>query len=160
MRVYARQTHPDARRARHNYFFLRCSVARSYARDAPWLGISTAGKVKTQKWHASCGKFSLIVLLFGSCEMMMENVEMDELAVILLMFANLWRARNLAKRNRKKLDTKMTIRKHAENTTTKTCKRKQVISTASRTIISWRNNDSPAKSMQVRSWNAHARRRK
>ena len=35
MRVYARQTHPDARRARHNYFFLRCSVARSYARDAP-----------------------------------------------------------------------------------------------------------------------------
>ena len=35
MRVYAHQTHPDARRARHNYFFLRCSVARSYARDAP-----------------------------------------------------------------------------------------------------------------------------
>ena len=136
----------------------------------------------------------------------MENVEMDELAVILLMFANLWRARNLAiadrrrprsywvhpifqrerrrgvgefhtlyhklrrhgsnwilqekrsspkrhsqEKEQKKLDTKMTIRKHAKNTTTKTCKRKQVVSTASRTIISWRNNDSHAKSMQIRS---------
>ena len=34
--------------------------------------------------------------------MMMENVEMDELAVILLMFANLWRARNLAIADRRR----------------------------------------------------------
>ena len=68
--------------------------------------------------------------------------------------------RHSQEKEQKKLDTKMTIRKHSKNTTTKTCKRKQVVSTASRTIISWRNNDSHAKSMQIRSWNAHARRRK
>ena len=33
---------------------------------------------------------------------MMENVEMDELAVILLMFANLWRDRNLAIADRRR----------------------------------------------------------
>ena len=61
--THVKRTRTHVVHARHNYFFLRYSVARSYARDAPWLGISTAGKVKTQKWHASCGKFSLIVLL-------------------------------------------------------------------------------------------------